>query len=433
MDVVAPTRDSREFHTINERYSEKSLQDAIDRGWMSESDRDLIRAFVREKRGNRRISKSRVKNIQIFLKNWTEYFGKQFAEITMEDVYDAALKLECATVDGTNSHCTKVNGAPRYGKTSIHEHRRELKAFIGWMIEAGHNTKIDMRRLSKFDTMRPETMTFRASDLLLPQEVEAMISACQYSRDRAIVALLYEGALRPVEVGRAKWSDLVFTKHGARLNVREKTDRPRQIPLRWAVPYIAQWKQDCPYEQEGDALMFCSLRPKIDRERGTTRYLPVIDNSLRKQLRTIATAAGVRRYRKPYQLRHTRITDLLNANVPESHVMQLSHGGRTSMFKVYAHVTDSDAERSVLRLQGIETEETKPHDVLRARQCPRCNHLNPGDQPYCGGCGLALTLAATTDVETGEAQTNEYLDQILNDPQNNVDKLRRLKELLNSI
>lgn len=396
--TTAPTRDLREFHTIKEDYTERSLQDAIDRGWMTESDRDLIVEFVDEKIGQRgKLSPSRIKNIQIFLKNWTEFLRKPFAEISMRDVTTAAIKLANAKNDGSNPNCRKQIGAPRYGKTGVHEHRRELKAFLFWLLEEGHNTNIDPKKLKKFDTLAPETMTFKASDLLLPDEIEAMIAASQYSRDRAIIALLYEGGLRPVEIGRLTWRDIVFHKHGADITVREKTDRPRQIPLRWAVPYIAQWRQDCPYLPDGEALMFCTLVPK--RLNGELRYLPLKDGSLRKQLKEIAAKAGVKRYKKPYQLRHTRITDLLNANIPESHVMQISHGGRTTMFSRYAHVTDSDAKISILKLQGVDVEELKKRPALEARQCPRCNRINPRDVAWCGGCGHPLTLEAATGVE----------------------------------
>jgi integrase len=396
--TTAPTRETREFHSIKEGYTERSLQDAIDRGWMTENDRDLILEYVEEKKGQRgRLSASRIKNIQIFLKNWTEFLQKPYTEITMRDVAAAAVKLANAKYDGTNTHCRKPIGALRYGKTGVHEHRRELKAFLYWLLEEGHNTNLDPKKLKKFDTLAPETMTFKASDLLLPDEIEAMIHACQYSRDRAIIALLYEGGLRPVEIGRLTWRDIVFHKHGADITVREKTDRPRQIPIRWAVPYVAAWRQDCPYIPEGDALMFSTLVPR--RLNGELRYLPLKDNSLRKQLKAIAAKAGVKRYKKPYQLRHTRITDLLNANIPESHVMQISHGGRTTMFSRYAHVTDSDAKLSILKLQGVDVEELKKRPSLEARQCPRCNRINPRDVEWCGGCGRPLTLEAATGVE----------------------------------
>lgn len=396
--TAPPTKDLRAFHTIREDYTERSLQDAVNKGWMTENDRDLILEYVEEKKGQRgKLSQSRVKNIQIFLKNWTEFLQKPFTEITMRDVTSAAVKLATAKYDGVNTHCRKPIGALRFGKTGIHEHRRELKAFLYWLLEEGHNPNLDPKKLKKFDTLAPETMTFKASDLLLPDEIEAMIHACQYSRDRAIIALLYEGGLRPVEIGRLAWRDIVFHKHGADLTVREKTDRPRQIPIRWAVPYIAQWRQDCPYSPEGDALMFSTLVPK--RLNGELRYLPLKDDSLRKQLKEIAGKAGVRRYHKPYQLRHTRITDLLNANIPEAHVMQISHGGRTTMFSRYAHVTDSDAKISILKLQGVDVEELKKRPSLEARQCPRCNRINPRDVEWCGGCGHPLTLEAATGVE----------------------------------
>jgi len=420
--TTAPTRETREFHTIKEDYIERSLQDAIDKGWMTEEDRDLIVEYVDEKKGQRgRLSASRIKNIQIFLKNWTEFLGKPYTEISMRDVTAAAVKLAGAKNDGTNPNCRKPVGALRYGKTGIHEHRRELKAFLFWLVDEEHNANLDPKKLKKFDTLSAETMTFKASDLLRPDEIEAMIGACQYSRDRAIIALLYEAGLRPVEIGRITWRDIVFHKYGADVTVREKTDRPRQIPIRWAVPYVAQWRQDCPYPPDGEALMFSTLVPR--RLNGELRYLPLKDGSLRKQLKEIAARAAVRRYKKPYQLRHTRITDLLNANIPESHVMQISHGGRTTIIGRYAHVTDSDAKVSILKLQGVDVEEIERRPALEARQCSRCNRINPRDVEWCGGCGHPLTLEAAGGIAAAESILTRIADQ---DPTSAQDIIRTL-------
>lgn len=407
---------------IPDKYSAKSLQTAIDRGWMTEMERDLILEYVEEKKGQRgKLSASRAKNIQIVLRNWTEFLPKPYTEISMRDVVAAATNLANAAYDGSNPYGHKEIGEKRFGKTSIHEHRRDLKAFLFWLSDEGHNTNLDQRKLKKFQVLAPETMTFKATDLLLPDEVEAMIHAAKYSRDRAIIALLYEGGLRPVEIGRITWRDISFHKHGADVTVREKTDRPRQIPIRWAVPYVAQWRQDCPYVPDGEAVMFSTLVPR--RYKGELRYLPLTESTLRKQLQRIAAAAGVRRYRHPYQLRHTRITDLLNANIPESHVMQISHGGRTQMFSRYAHVTDSDAKRSILKLQGVDVEELQKPPALEARQCPRCNRINPRDVEWCGGCGHPLTLEAAGGIAAAESILTRIADQ---DPTSAQDIIRTL-------
>jgi len=69
---------------------------------------------------------------------------------------------------------------------------------------------------------------------------------------------------------------------------------------------------------------------------------------------------------------------------------------------------------------------------MEPRQCPRCYLVNKPDAVYCNRCGAGLTEEASREISAHTGQTNDFLDEILRDPETNADRIRRLKEILNS-
>lgn len=81
-----------------------------------------------------------------------------------------------------------------------------------------------------------------------------MIDAAENLRDRAIIAMLYEGGFRVGEIGSIiKVRDIDFDRYGAIAVVRGKTGM-RRVRLIWAMlPYIAQWLEVHPRRKERNA------------------------------------------------------------------------------------------------------------------------------------------------------------------------------------
>lgn len=80
-----------------------------------------------------------------------------------------------------------------------------------------------------------------------------MIDVAENVRDRAIIAMLYEGGFRVGEIGSLKVRDIDFDRYGAIAVVRGKTGMGR-VRLIWAMlPYIAQWLEVHPRRKERNA------------------------------------------------------------------------------------------------------------------------------------------------------------------------------------
>ncbi len=92
------------------------------------------------------------------------------------------------------------------------------KRFLTWLVKEGHNSTLDLEKVKEIKAPGLDLENRKASEMLTADEIQKMIRVCKNSRDRALLALLYEGALRPIEIVKATWGDVKFDKHGAQFN-----------------------------------------------------------------------------------------------------------------------------------------------------------------------------------------------------------------------
>jgi hypothetical protein len=237
-----------------------------------------------------------------------------------------------------------------------------------------------------------------AEQMLTEAEVKRMIESCKISRDRAIIAMLYEGGFRIGELGKLRWDQVKFNDWNVVVNVNEKTGFPRYIPLVMARPYLAQWKNDYPGEIHEQGYVFLT-----NNQHRQLQYAGVA-----KQLRVNAERAGIKKHLTPHLFRHSRITHLIQQGYNESIIKKMMWGNiNTDMFAVYAHLTDNDIEAEIARKNGILSQtQKKAEHSLEPRQCSRCFVINAPTCNFCATCGLPLTeeyqnemLGATTQID----------------------------------
>jgi hypothetical protein len=85
----------------------------------------------------------------------------------------------------------------------------------------------------------------------------------------------------------------------------------------------------------------------------------------------------------------------------------------TKQFATYAHLTDTDTENEVARMNGITPVNIKKRsEILEPRQCPRCFTVNGPTLRFCGMCGQELTEEAMDEMKQAKEQVElqpEYL------------------------
>jgi integrase/recombinase XerD len=386
------------FHTTDAKlaiYTKNSIRNAIAENRITQDDGNLIHEFITETAASGNLKpcrKFKLTSILVQLRG----FLPPFRSCTMADVYHAIEKIREAKTP---------TGKVRFSPDTIADYMRTLKRFSRWLAENGYASGIKLDKLNKIKMPRYGMRTKTAEQMLTPDEVKRIIEACTTSRDRALVAMLYEGGFRVGELGTLRWNQVKFNDWNVVLNVEEKTGFPRYVPLVMSKPYLAQWKNDYPVEIHEDGHVFLTQNTKIQLE------YP----SVNKQLCVLTERAGIQKPVTPHLFRHSRITHLIQQGYNESIIKKMMWGNLTTqMFRVYAHLTDDDIENEIAKMNGIVINTGKKETrVLDPRQCSRCCTINPPTNNFCATCGLPLT----EDYQHEWQATIERLDKIADTPE----------------
>lgn len=385
-----------QFSSMKAEYGMHSMEVAFAKGTITKRDFDLIREFIAERKASANIGISRANKFAYILVGWRRFIGP-FNEVSIADVY--------TSIDEMKGSLTR-KGTP-FKQNTKHDWIRVLRQFLLWMIENEYSG-LPEKKVRRIKIPSVDHMTKKASDLLSPDEIKAILTACRRSVDRAMIGMLYEGGFRIGELAMMKWGDLRFDGSGIVVNVNFKTGKPRYVRLIMSREYVAQWRADYPGVPEGSALVFLNGKKK-----------PLRNASVIKHIGTICERAGINRHVTPHLFRHSRITHLINEGVSESVIKMIMWGSvHTNMFKVYAHLTGNDIDEELKRLYHIdEGAEKKRYPRIEPQICSHCKSVMPPVSKYCSFCGESLdnSQPATSDeiqkfVVNHPRETKEYLD-----------------------
>jgi len=262
-----------------------------------------------------------------------------------------------------------------FSQNMKHDYIRILKQFLAWL-------GIDTRKIrvprQAFDTSIP-------SDLLTEDEVIALVRAGRTSRERALVALVYETGCRINEAARLRWKDLRVDDHGIGVYITDtKSQKMRYTRCVAFAEYLAAYRADCrpagiPGYVPGEDLVF-----------RTTQGNPMSYNTMNRVLAVTVKRAGITKRVHWHLLRKSRITHAVKKNIPESILKKMFWGNLdTSMFKTYVVLSESDIDKAILADAGL-IKSLPADDPMRPRTCPHCAAINAPTHPFCSKCGYPL-------------------------------------------
>jgi len=198
--LVAPSRHTRSFHNQKTQYGENSIDRAVKSGLITSIDAELIRKFIVELRATRGISVGRANKIIFTVVSWRRFIG-EYRQNSIHDLYAGITRLNDA----------RIKGRP-YKQNSRRDFLNFLKRFYQWLIIQDYSS-IKKGAIEEITSPRRDTMTKTAEQLLSEDQILAMIEACQNSRDRALLAVMYEGGFRVEEMGILSWGQVKFDPH----------------------------------------------------------------------------------------------------------------------------------------------------------------------------------------------------------------------------
>lgn len=226
----------------------------------------------------------------------------------------------------------------------------------------------------------------RRKQTITVQQWETILNARMSAKERAMIAMLYDGYHRPGEILLLQWSDLRVNQSGhIEYEITFKTQKPRTIVQKGTTTAVLEmWRQECGANYGDDTPMF----PDRDgRPYQSTTVLRDLFGRLRKQTGIASLSPG--------SLRNIAITHDVEAGLPTSYICLRAWGEPYNpMINIYAR---PDSGRMQEELHGKNGLDVVKIDLVgrhtrNVRLCPACQKPNPHDAMYCYKCGRALTI-----------------------------------------
>lgn len=352
-------------------------------GRITDKDREVITQFLlleAQKKGLRLSSmRSLVDRVSIIAEMFHQVGAEELNTVTTPQVLQVAEQIR--TRYKINTQRTTLNVLKR----------------VASFLAKKHGAPINCDEVKEI-RLPPENWKAKlADDLLTPQEARDVVDAAETVRDRAVLALLYDAALRPIEARTLRWSQLIFDQYGIRMRVQEKTKYEREIRLTLSVPYLKRWKENYPDgEPTGNKYVF------LKEKRVDGRYVPLGKETIRQIVKKIKEKGGTKKL-KPSIFRPSSITHEAESGTDLTYILQKAWGNlATSMIRTYAKPGQGYMDRVALeRMAGVELEGGKDpahrtqarKELWQPRKCS-CGTINPPGKGFCGACGVELSEAA---------------------------------------
>lgn len=240
----------------------------------------------------------------------------------------------------------------------------------------------------------------RKPDILSREETLAVISAAKHPRDKAMIALLYEGGFRIGELASIKFKDIEFNKFGGKVKVSGKTGE-RRVPFVISESYLKIWMGMHPSPEENNSL-FVSFGPKTY---GEPLYYEIYNHILKRAV----VDAGIKKKVTPHTLRHSRATHLASMLTESEMCHYLGWQLGSDMPKVYVHLSGRDIDNAIYnKVYGLDTGNKKEEEI-KPVMCPRCKENCGPTSEYCYRCGMPLKEEKVLTIEkTGSEVRNDY-------------------------
>jgi len=277
-----------------------------------------------------------------------------------------------------------------------------IKALAAYINENHH----PLKGMGALKDIKAGAASRHTKGVLSPEEWGTVINTPVSAKDRAAIAMLYDGYHRPMEILQLKWSDLKINKTGGiEYTLTFKTEKPRTIVMKpQATSALELWRQELGAKIGDDIPLF----PDSDgKPYQTITILKQLCNRLKEK-------SGINKI-MPSIFRNSAITHDIQAGLPVSYVCMRAWGeSYNERINVYADPDSSQMQRDQHDKNGISTIKISPAALRKAseiRECPSCNVANPATMVYCGVCGGSLD-ASVPSPQTAITNLQNKMDRL---------------------
>lgn len=323
-----------------------------------------------------------------------------------EDIGDYKLWLQKQT-----SGLTKK----KYSPYTVQYYLTYVKTFYLNYLDEGKVRK-ELKFIKKSTANLPHKL--EAHEYLTHDDILSLVNAAQSKKQKAMIYVGWESALRASSFTKVKLGDLIqLSSNGKdtfRIRVRKediKGQREQCVPvpiLLYSVPYLLQWLEEHQFKSNPDAPLFYRLDKKTKN--------PVNHNSayLNVFLKRTASKTNIKKKMFWHGLRHSH-TKFLRDSGYADHIIKRMHGlsEKSHMLEVYSRFDEKDTMDYVFKKEGLSDEKELDNSRFEPRVCPRCQHNNLPDAKYCKKCWLVLDAQEALEFET-KSILSDNLQEMVN-------------------
>ena len=225
-------------------------------------------------------------------------------------------------------------------------------------------------------------------------DVKPMIEAAHNSRDKALIAVQFDGGFRGGELYDMTVGAVSDGTHSMKIRVDGKTGQ-RSVDLIPSIPYLNRWLADHPAGNDRDAPLWSKL--DVPERYSYTRFL--------QSFKEPAERASVEKPVTPTNFRKSSATWLAKQGASESYlnIRQGRKQGSKITARYVAEFGGEDAETMYAKLNGIDIKTEDEEDLVPV-ECPRCGKETPHDESTCVWCHQALSPTAIEAVDDHEGR-----------------------------
>lgn len=323
------------------------------------------------------------------------------------------MPLTKATIEDIKGAVCLIEAKQDYSVYTKRDTKLVLKKFYQWL-SYGEETLVNKEYPSLVSWIRPvikkkDQPRVMASNLLLPEEITAMLQVTKNPRNRAFIGILYELGARIGEIGNLRIQDISRDQFSLLVDLNGKTG-PRTVRVIQYAGELISWINLHPSNIDKSSPLWPSFKPRRPKSQLSYSELVLI-------IRNSAEKAGVKKRIYPHLFRHSRVTHLMaSGKMNEAQVKVFSGWVPDSkVLSTYVHLVSKDANDAVLRMYGVETPNTMS-DSLLTPICGMCKTPNSANSKFCFKCGYVLGQTIPEEVTARQGDAEDILMRFMQQP-----------------
>jgi len=318
-----------------------------------------------------------------------EYLGKDFKKATRTDFEKVMAKLRKKS----------------YKLSTIDSYVVVIRCFMRWI----HN--LDKREglpkaISWIERCRSPN-ELKKEDLLTDEEVNLFIRSVNDPMAKTMIAILYEGALRPEELRSMRIKDVYVNDNTVKLYVRgkmAKQEGSRVVFLARSYPLVKDWLQNHINRASPESWLFPDKKNKD---------IPIMDSTFRQMIYRLSKRILPRKKIWPYLFRHSTGTWIYKTFPSPIARQMMGHAEGSRMERVYVHLSQEDLELAIENQYNLKGNKK----VIKQGVCAKCGGILHFGDNCCKTCGLSENSKAAYDKDREEQVVNLTMNVLMGDPQ----------------